>query len=146
MTATINTAIFSHLTSVGSITELVGDRVYPTGVSPAVVIKPYITYQKISNVHERHLRGGSGITTVRIQINCWAEKSSEADQLFDRVREAMDNFTGLMGQGSGALPVRATFLEDDADAFVPPTDRTNRGVFGVQMDFLIVYKESLTPA
>ncbi len=142
----IKAAIYSHLTHDPTVVAFVDERVYPMGTAPATPRYPILTYQRISGVHERHLRGGTGIANSRMQINVWADSGLEADQLADAVRVSMDNFRGRMGQDDSIATVLAVLLEDDSDTFVPPTDQSATGKFGVQMDFIFVTEESLTPA
>ena len=141
----IKEAIYSHLTHDDAVVAFVKERVYPVGTAPATPRYPLLTYQRISGVHERHLKGGTGIVNSRMQINCWAESGRVVDDLADAVRESMDNFRGRMGQGESMTTVLAAHLDDDNDVFVPPTSQSATGKFGVQMDFLFFYEESLTP-
>ncbi len=141
----IKEAIFSQLSTEDHVTAFVDDRIYPAGTAPSEPRYPIITYQKISVVHARHLKGGSGVAHSRIQINCWAKSDEEADNLADAVRE-MDNFIGTMGVGDSTLEILGTELADDSDEPIPPTDKSGSGKFGVRMDFIFSHRESLTPA
>ena len=141
----IKEAIYSHLTHDDAVVAFVKERVYPVGTAPATPRYPILTYQRISGVHERHLKGGTGIVNSRMQINCWAESGLVVDDLADAVRESMDNFRGRMGQGESMTTVQGTRLENDNDVFETPKDSSATTKFGVQMDFIFTHEESLTP-
>ena len=141
----IKEAIFSHLTHDDAVVAFVGDRVYPAGTAPKEPRYPLLTYQKISGVRPKHLKGSSGVAHSRLQINCVAESGLVVSNLADAVRMSMDDFRGRMGQGESMATVLGTNLDNDNDLPVPPTDQSETSKFGVQMDFIFTHEESLTP-
>lgn len=144
MSAGVLKFIFQHLREAAAISDLVGDRIYPVGEVKETVRPPYITFLRVSNVHERHYGGGSGVAHPRWQIDCWARSALEAEQLGDAVRNALDNFKGDVDVGSETLSVRSTFLENDDMGFELPFDGSGRGVHRVRMDFTIWHRETIT--
>ena len=116
---------------------------YPQGALPKKPPFHYITYQRVSNDHARHMTGGSGITRSRWQIDCWARYASEADQLSEAVRKSLDNLDGELGDADNQIKVNS-FLEDDAEDFVPPIDASQVGRARVRMDFMLWSPESVT--
>jgi hypothetical protein len=61
-----------------------GPRVYPL-TAPDGVIKPYITYQRISVNSENVLSGASGLTNTRIEIDIYAATYGEACAIASQV-------------------------------------------------------------
>jgi hypothetical protein len=137
--------IYQHLKENGKVSAIVGDRIYPLGEVDETVKPPYVTFQRISNVHERHLNGGTGLAHPRWEINVWARGALENDNLAEAIREAMDNFSGDVDTGAGTFDVRSVFLEDDEQDFEPSFDGSGRGVWRTRMDFIIWHGETITP-
>jgi hypothetical protein len=65
-----------------------GDRIYPM-TAPDVVVKPYITYQRISGSTENVLSGSSGLTNTRMQIDVYSTTYGEAQAIAAQVDALM---------------------------------------------------------
>ena len=117
-------------------------RVYPHGSLPNNPPAHYVTYRRISNVHERHLLAGSGLTHARYEFNCYATRPTEADELYEAIR---NNFNDVKNQQLGLANIRRAILDDDGDEFVPPTDASHQGKARVRMEFVISHTETVTP-
>ena len=65
-----------------------GTRVYPL-TAPDQVVKPYITYQRISSNSENVLSGNSGLTNTRMQIDVYATTYAEATSIAVQVDALM---------------------------------------------------------
>ena len=65
----LETGIYSVLTSDGTVSGLVGTRVYPD-IMPQGVTYPAITYQRVSTVRTAMLSGVDDFTQVRIMVEC----------------------------------------------------------------------------
>ncbi len=141
----IKAAIRIKLLATANVTGRTGSRIYPVGASPSKRIYPYITYFRVSAVHERHLGGGAELAHPRFQINVWSLSADEAELLADAIRESMDNFSGRIETSNATVDIRASFLESDEDDFEQPRDATNRGVHSRKLDFVIWHKETATP-
>ncbi len=118
---------------------------YPMGALPKKPPQHFITFQRVSNVHHRHLLGGSGIAASRWQIDCWARYAADADKLYEAVRKSTDNLTGSIGVAGSLTNIEVTFLEGDTEEFVPPVDGSQTGRARVRMDVLIWAPETVTP-
>jgi len=144
---TIRDALYSHLSTVATtVVDLVSGRVYPVGVSPKTVTYPLITFSQISNIHERHLGGGGGVTHPRFEVNCWDTTYKGADDVAESVRKVLDNFRGTLGATGSQANVNGIFLEDDGDSFAASIDKSQIGNHNKRMDFTIWHVESVTPA
>jgi len=143
--SSLRVALFQFLTQQSGVIALVNDRVYPVGESPKTIVYPYITYQKISNRHIRHMSVGSQLAASRFQINCWAKDASDADAVGQAVREAMDNRRGDIGTGGNVVNLRGSFLDSDDEDFEPPSDDSKVGRHNARLDLIIWHVESATP-
>ena len=65
-----------------------GARVYPL-TAPDSVVKPYITYQRISSNAENVLSGASGLTNTRMQIDVYATTYAQATSISAEVDALM---------------------------------------------------------
>lgn len=132
-------AIYAELVGV------VGDRVYRAGQITASPRYPYVTFERTSSTHERHLGGGSEIANASYEFNIWTLDALEAEDLAELVRKRLDNRRGEMGTSENPIEVRVSFLETVSSEPVPPADNSSQAIFRVSMDFNIWYRESLTP-
>ncbi len=149
--ATLQRALNYELKNTGSISALVGARIYPDGDVPGGTASPYITTLRISRVRHRHQAGGPNITTVRYQINAIARSSKVSaatapeiavSAVVEAVTAAMDRFRGAMGEAGSTVTVRGMYHENDRDVPIDPSDGSQRGSFETQMDFIIHYVEA----
>ena len=137
----IQAALFYYLVRHAEVAPLVSSRIYPAGDAPRKPTMPYITYQKIDNVHERHQTGSSELAHPRIQINCWDATPQGARTLYEAVRVALDRYRGDMGDPLGIITVKGAYLQTDRDEFTVPTDASQRGPHCEIMDFIIWHEE-----
>ncbi len=143
MTA-VREALFRHLQATGK-SVFVDTECYPMSAMPKKPPFHYITFTRVNSTHVRHLTGGSGLASSRWQIDCWARYSSDAAALSEAVRKSLDNLTGNIGEAGHQVNLNASFLEDDAEDFVPPIDASQVGRARVRMDFMLWHPESVTP-
>ena len=140
--ATIRKALWYHLTQDSAISALVSTRVYHQ-FAPSGTALPYVTYQRISHDHMRHLTAGSSHAVARYQVDGWAKDTQGADALAEAIREALDNYRGNMGE-SGDTVAAVSFLESDRDDMVGPSDDAQPKTFRVSLDFSIAHAETET--
>lgn len=138
-------ALFQFLLHQGGISGLVSQRIYAAGEQPARVVYPYITYFRLANDHQRHLGGGSGLTSARYQVDVWARKEYDADRISEAIREAFDCYKGDMGSSVETINVLGMFLENDSELIEFPDDASERPIFNTSMDLVIWHAESVTP-
>jgi len=131
-------AIYNLLTSDATVSSLVSTRVYPE-IAPTSSSFPRITYTKISNEHERHLTGESGVAHPTIQIDCWARTALEAETLGEAVRKCLTRYSGTTSE----VNIRDIFLEAERDDFEQPDDNSQIGVYRVSFDFVVWHVEDL---
>lgn len=86
---TIEAALKTHLQGDGTISGLVGDRVFPALVPQGKAL-PAVTYQQIGGLPMTDLSGADGaLINYRIQVNSWADGYMAAQALAEAVRVRM---------------------------------------------------------
>ena len=140
----LRVSLFKHLQA--TVRDVFVDAdVYPIGALPKETRTRYVTFQRISAQHQRHLNGGSGLVSQRWQIDCWTRTMADAELMADAIRISLDNRTTAIGSGENLTEINAAFLEDDSEEFTAPTDKSQIGHARVRMDFMIWYPETVTP-
>ena len=86
---TVGTLLYDALVADGSIAALVDDRVYPIQLPQDPTLEA-LTYQRISNTEQR---GTTELRETRYQINCWAERYQESQDLATVVKSAMEEWS-----------------------------------------------------
>src|SRR5687767_13927197 len=123
----IGKAIYSILTGNPDFVALVGNRVYPLKIEQGEAL-PAVTYQKISNTPSPCKDAVSGVDRFRVQINIYAEKYSQQEQLGGIIRTALDNFKGTV---SGSEITNIAY-ETETDL---PNDEAS--LFFLEQDYII---------
>ena len=139
-------ALYYHLTTTETeVAAVVSVRVYPQGRVPHNPTMPYVVYQQVGGAHLRDCAGGVGEARTRIQLDVWAATDATLRTLTDALREALDNYTGNMGEAGATVPVRHCGLSGDygAGEDYPPGEEGGP-LRGVQ-DYTICHTESATP-
>jgi hypothetical protein len=125
----IEAAIRQYLLSQPATTNLIADRLYPM-VLPQPPTLPSVTYSRVSRSGVRDLTGVA-YWVSRFQFSCWAERYSEAKNVAQAVRQALEDYVGTMGVfriiGSGSV--------NEIDLSEPDT-----GLYHVPVDVLITHQ------
>ncbi len=137
-------SIIQQLLDTSTVTSLVGtEGVYYGGRVDSAASEPWIAIWRITSTHERHQTGGSGEGRARVQIDCLGSTPKQAHNVYDAVREALDNFSGTMGSGSYTTRVDTCALLDDGQEWETPTEGSETGLCRRTMDFDVWYGESV---
>lgn len=130
----IGKEIVAYVKTVSGITDLIGTgsdcRIYARQLPQEADNFPAITYTRISRKRMYSQSGDSLLTTVRVQLSCWAETYTAVDGLAAAVITAFSGFSGTMG----AATVKSSFIENDFDLPEPDT-----GIYQVPVDIMITY-------
>ena len=105
----LETKLYTLLSTTSGVTDLVGTRSYPL-TAPQDAEMPFIVYTRISSGREYSLDGYSSLENPRMQIDCYAQTYSAAKGLSEAVTTAM--------RGSSTFSVswddpRESFEEDE---------------------------------
>ena len=130
----IDAALYYHLVNDSDVTALIGARAYPN-VIPQDAALPALAYQTISSPRQMLHDGASGIAWPRFQITAQAQTFSEVVDLMNKVRIALDGYTGTMG-GAGGVTIEGAFVTDIRDGYDFATERETR-----RLDVIIHHQE-----
>ena len=144
--ATIDTAFRSHLAAQPTLIAIVVARIYPEGVYPQHVVYPLISFDPLSDEHDRHMTGGSGLGTQRYQVNCKAQSYTDARALAVAARLIIDNWgRGLMGTPGNEIFVNSAAVEEGGIEIDRPTDKSHTGEHNAHFDVELWHGEAVTP-
>jgi len=141
MSTDLHTAIVYALKNDATVAGLVSTRIYPAGRVEQGAVLPYITIQKIDNLHTNHQSGSSSLAHARFQVDGWASTRVSAFKVYEAVKDVLDNFTGSLGDPSDPVDVKHAILDSDREDFLPPADASGRGAYRASMDFLFWHAE-----
>ena len=130
----IEAALYYHLVNDTDVKALISARAYPN-VIPQDVGLPALAYQEISRPGAMAHDGPTGIAWPRFQITAQADTYSEVVDLINKVRIALDGFTGTMG-GAGGVTIEGAFVKDVHDGYEFATERETK-----RLDVIIYHQE-----
>jgi hypothetical protein len=123
--------IFTVLSAEGTITTLVGDRIYPDRADQENPL-PYITYQLDSEQGLPHMTGVADKARTLIQFNVWAASSESRSAVQDALRVFLD---GKIRVTFGSVFIQSIRNTNNVDTTKDPIDGSQNFKFGVFMDF-----------
>jgi len=126
--------LYTHLSSYAGLSALVSSRIHPV-IVPQEGILPAVTYHKVSGQRVHTFQADPGVAQPRFRISSWASGYSEAKDVADQIRNALQDFSGVMG-GTGGVPVPSVRLENERDKYECETGR-----YHVDVDFTIFHEE-----
>lgn len=149
-TPSVRAALYSFLSSQASITALVGSRIFPIKV-PQGQPRPAIVYRRMpakggdqrfpeEEGHAHDLSGSAGYAAASFKIDCLGDKYSDADQLANALRLALD---GVNQDTVAGVTLLSALIDDELDDFDEPIDGSDSGVFVVSTLYRIAYDEAV---
>lgn len=135
-------SLWQFLKTTTAITDELAERQYPAGSVPTGTPLPYLTWQKIDNVHTHHQGGASGLANPRYQFDIYAVSEAEAERIMQVFRKELDMFRGEMGDTT-KTPVRLIAIDSDSEQYQPPKDGTQEGAHRSTADFLVWHVEEV---
>lgn len=109
-------ALRAYLLADPAIAAIVANRVFAT-VIPQGVNSASVVVSLISGRGDHHMEGASGLGRSRLQVDAWAPGADVATALGNAVRDRIDGFRGVMGEGDAAVTVQGIFLADERDGY-----------------------------
>lgn len=118
MTATIEEAVYSRLTTFAGLADLIDDRAYPL-IVPIDALLPAVAYQTIDSNPKFSHGGFSGLTMTRMQITTVAADYASAKEVDQQVRAAFNAvaFTVLVTTVDPGITVQGAFIDNSNDDF-----------------------------
>lgn len=129
----IKVGIYQYLTSVGGVTAIAGDRVFPQIIPDTVYDeaskRPCVVYSVEDTERSGTFCATEPLRKTRIALDCYARTYAGAETLTDAVRNAVVDYTGYMGP----TYVERCFIENDFDVApdIDPGLFRNRLVLGI---------------
>lgn len=135
----IRSGLRTYLASQPAITAIVGPSgIYPVRL-PQTAAVPALLYRRETGGHDHVLTGSGGHALANFRLDCVADKYADVDALAEAVRQALQGFSGSMGDAT----VRNVILEDEHDDYVAPLDGSDVGLFVTSLTYRIRYTESV---
>lgn len=75
---TIESDFYSALIAHAALTALVGDEIVPSHASAGVEAREYVVYTPVFGEPRYDLDGDTGLTKVRLQVDCYSETADGA--------------------------------------------------------------------
>ena len=113
----IEEALVSKVTNDAGVSALIANRFYPVKL-PQKVTLPAMTCRRISGSRVHSLNGSSGLASPRFQFSAWAKKYTEAKDIAEKLRLAIQGFRGtVLGVRIDAILFESDqdFYEDDLE-------------------------------
>ena len=132
-------ALRAILLETATVTDLVGDRIYPV-TAPDAPSYPFLVLTKAAGVGQYDMAGDAGIEPARIQVDCHVDDGASACiTLKTAVRRKLSGFKG----GASGFPcqVDAMFCINDFDLTEPATERAGPRVRRRTLEFTCWHKE-----
>lgn len=116
-----------------------GTRVYAV-LAPQGEVRPMVVYSRVSGLGVGNMGGASGLTMVRVQVDCWAQDMSVAANLANLVKSRLDGFSGEIfwdeSSPGNSVVVQGIIYETERDRYDDVAI-----MFGNSRDYLIWYAE-----
>jgi hypothetical protein len=122
--------IYKILSVDSAVAALVGTRIQPFGADQTIA-KPYITYQQISKVHNKHKDRDLKVQTIRMQVDMFATTYDGVSALADAVCTALSYKSGTYE----SIVVDIIVFDDENDLFSDQPE-----VFRKQQDYFLRIK------
>ena len=121
----IRSALRQHLLAQTTVTDLVGQRIYPI-IAPQTGELPCIAYRKIEGGHEHLVTGSAGHARPTFTLTVWALDPDTVDDIAEALRLVLQGANATWG----AYQVTGLTLDGDSDEWVDPNDGEDNGVYG----------------
>ena len=121
-----------------AIADLVATRI-SQDVRPQDTDEPAIVISRLSGGHEHMLAGSAGWSRPVMHVMCFAPKATTANQLRDKAREALQGFSGVVGNTNfGGI-----ILDDEDHDYLEPLDANDRGTYARLLVFNVMHSERI---
>lgn len=137
--ASIEQALFTHVTSDATIAALIGTRLFPNKIPQGQPL-PAAEYKQNKGDRVQTMDGPDGMVDAEYTIVCYAATYAQARELAEAVRKRLDGYSGVVA----GVTIDVIMLIDELDVpeFKPGTDILNR--YGKSLTFVVWFKETVT--
>jgi hypothetical protein len=131
-------AIRSALVADASVARLLGTRIYPV-IAPASAAAPFATYRRSAVQRSQSLAGPTGVTTVLLALDLYAESYESVRELADVCRVALDGYGGVTAD---SVLVSNVSLDNEADGFAQLAGGEAPPLYSVSQTYSILWQET----
>jgi len=131
-------AIRSALVADASVARLLGTRIYPV-IAPASAAAPFATYRRSAVQRSHSLAGPTGVTTVLLALDLYAESYESVRELADVCRVALDGYGGV---SADSVLVNNVSLDNEADGFAQLAGGEAPPLYSVSQTYSILWQET----
>jgi hypothetical protein len=129
-------AFTNYLLGASGLTALVGPRI-TWATRPQASALPSVVLHKITSQPIYSDEGESGLTSARMQIDCWGATYAAAKGVARQVMARLSGGGASFTQSN--FEFQASFAEDEQDSF--ERGAGGEDLYRVRLDFIIWYKE-----
>jgi len=139
----IRQAVYSRLTSMPAITDLVGSRIYFGALPQSVSLLegPAVTYFIVSRPYGMVLGGSDGGSTARVQMSAHAINQQTSSAIAQAIRDSWDGFQGVVNE----VDIMASILQGQIDLPSPPLAGSDQWLYQVSTDYLMLHRVAFRP-
>src|ERR1041384_1338453 len=101
---------YQYLLDVPQVASLIGDRIYPIR-APQSELRPFVVWVRSGVERQQTYCGANAVVRAEYTFSCYGSTPDEAQSVHLAIRNAMQDFAGLMGD----VHVKHCFLRDDFD-------------------------------
>lgn len=121
--------LIQRLLASTGVTALVGQRVWPGRRTQGSAL-PAIVAHRIDGGRDYHLKGDSGLSAARMQIDCWGDSYGSAKKTARSVIAAMS----AARWAAGGVRFDGVFIEDESD---DTFDEGGQALFRTRLDLMV---------
>ncbi len=126
----IETVLFTRLTTHAGLSVLIGARVYP-GAMPQKVTYPAVSYSRVAASRVSAMGADTGLVRARFQFDAWCEKYSDVRAVAVQLRAALQRWSTTTG-----TVIQDIYFVSEVDLY---EDETR--VHHAALDFEVIYQE-----
>lgn len=121
--------LIQRLLASAGVTALVEQRVWPGRRTQGSALPSVVTH-RIDGGREYHLKGDSGLSVARMQIDCWGDSYASAKRTARAVIAAMS----AARWSAGGVRFDGVFIEDESDDTFDEGEET---LFRTRLDLMV---------
>jgi hypothetical protein len=131
-------AVRSALVDNATVAAIIGTRIYPV-IAPASAAVPFATYRRSAVQRSQSLAGPTGVTTVILALDLYAESYEAVRELAEVCRLALDGYGGLTPD---SVLVNNVSLDNEADGFAQLAGGESPPLYSVSQTYSILWQET----
>jgi|SRR5262245_22437449 len=113
----IRPAIHDFLLGDPTVNALVGGfRIHSVRL-PQGQVAPSLVFNRVSETADYTMKEDSGLSSIRIQFDSWAQTADQANELASATRDRLSGYRGPMVGNSEAIEVRGIFVVSELDSY-----------------------------